>query len=161
MSKIINLYPQSKRNEYNIVTAGMASVKDGGDNYIIDKDGEYFFLPLAYYEKVGDKLSVINDAIVIGKGVNYVKISGMVHYQIVASQSAKWCTIQHFDSQDEWIANEICVPINATNRCSVVSSTRLLKVQEGDKFKLSVYAMKGDAVREDIAYTNITVEVVE
>jgi hypothetical protein len=109
---------------------------------------------------VGDKLTLQNNAIVIGKGISKVKVSGVIYFEnITDAQIYLFPKIMQND-------NTLLAPIvsKASNQFeAVVFAEALVEVIEGDKFTLNV----GDVnnLKVDIKgnrnATYLTVEVVE
>lgn len=109
---------------------------------------------------VGDKLTLQNNAIVIGKGISKVKVSGVIYFEnITAAQIYLFPKIMQNN-------NTLLAPIvsKASNQFeTVVFAEALVEVIEGDKFTLNV----GDVnnLKVDIKgnrnATYLTVEVVE
>lgn len=109
---------------------------------------------------VGDKLTLQNNAIVIGRGISKVKVSGVIYFEnITDAQIYLFPKIMQND-------NTLLAPIvsKASNQFeAVVFAEALVEVIEGDKFTLNV----GDVnnLKVDIKgnrnATYLTVEVVE
>lgn len=137
--------------ENNIMSAYFTS------NYTLPATSTYYKLPINSSVSVGTKLTLdtTNHNIVIGSGVSKVKISAKVCYNTLASSGDKWLTV--YRNTDSISAN----PRNLSGRDLIYATTFLVNVQENDIIYFSVFGTKNDVIRADIAYSNLTVEVVE
>lgn len=146
----IKAYVDEKTN-INILTATLS------DNYALQNTSSYEILPLTQYIKIGNKLSVNSSGgIVIGAGINYIKVSSNVSYNTVASANAKWNTIFKNTS-----AIYPC-PTYANNRVTIGNNGGLISVTQGDVIYLKVQGSATDVIRGGTSnkYTCLTVEVV-
>lgn len=146
----IKAYVDEKTN-INILTATLS------DNYALQNTSSYEILPLTQYIKIGNKLSVNSSGgIVIGAGINYIKVSSNVSYNTVASANAKWNTIFKNTS-----AIYPC-PTYANNRVTIGNNGGLISVTQGDVIYLKVQGSATDVIRGGVSnkYTCLTVEVV-
>lgn len=140
-----------EKTSINILTATLS------DNYALQNTGSYEILPLIQSTKIGNKLSVNSSGgIVIGAGINYIKVSSNVSYNTVASANAKWNTIFKNTS-----AIYPC-PTYANNRVTIGNSGGLISVTQGDVIYLKVQGSATDVIRGGASnrYTCLTVEVV-
>ena len=136
--------------EKNIITASISS------NYAIKTDSPdtYEMLPLSTYTHIGDKLTLENGKIVIGKNVSLVKISAKLSFNTLTA-GLKWVTV--FGKNDTAV---LANPNQLSGRATVSCSDALVSVKEGDTLELRVLGLKDDVVRSGLAYTYLTVEVI-
>lgn len=122
----------------NIITCRLTS------NYTIEKTNTYEMLPLSEWCKIGDKLSVNSDGgIVVGAGVNYIKIGATVRYREgVVGQ--KYMTIAK-EGNLQLIQASSYRP-STTGVTIISSSDGLFPVKEGDIIGLYVYSTAEDSV---------------
>ena len=127
MSKIIQLkdgngndiYPKSAKN---IITASLTNNTSVTSNNRIPIDKVDAI--------VGNKLTLNNNKIVIGSGINYVKVSAMLSVQYNASNTIYSGQIR-LNSEDILIMR-FWTYKSSTHVNSATSTTILLKVKEGD-----------------------------
>lgn len=146
----IKAYVDNKTSP-NILTAVLTA------NYTIQESGNYEQLPLGQSIKIGSKLSLNNSGgIVIGAGVNYIRVNSNVSYNSVASSGVKWNTIY----KNNTVA--YTCPIQASARVSIANTGGLIAVNEGDIIYLKVSGSTGDVIRSEgeAKYTYLTAEVV-
>ena len=137
--------------EKNIITATISS------NFT-KTSSAYELLVLNDSVSLGDKLTLTNTGkIKIGSGVSYVKVSAKVSFDSVATTALKWLTIFKNTTSTVISAN----PCNLSARNMIYATSMLVAVQENDELLLEVNGATNDVIRGGIAYTNITVEVVE
>ncbi len=145
-----SLYWNGKIMNKNIVTARPTTYTSGTKQSI---------MPMNNTIVVGDKLSVSDNAIVIGEGVSKVKISG--NGQFVNSSTSYTMNIEiniMVNNSNEYVA----INYFGTSRYATATiSDFVMSVQEGDKIQLRLWnnAMADFEVR--YSGTWITVEVVE
>lgn len=138
-------------NQKHIMTAYFTN------NYTLAANSTYYKLPINSSVSTGTKLTLdaTNHNIVVGSGVSKVKVSAKVCYNTVASSGDKWLTV--YRNSDSISAN----PRNLSGRDLIYATTFLVNVQPNDIIYFSVFGSKNDVIRADVAYSNITVEVVE
>lgn len=137
-----------EKTEHHIITASMSS------NFT-KSTTDYEILPLNTWVIVGNKLTINNNSIVVGSNVSIVKVSAKLSFNSVASSGLKWLTI--FKNNEAVSAN----PSNLSSRNMVYSTDTLVEVSAGDTITLKVNGSVGDIIRYGVAYSNITVEVIE
>ena len=122
-------------------------------NYTISAGSTYEQLPLVEHATIGSALSLTNNAIEIGAGVSYVKVSFHAQYDTVKTAGNKWATL--------YLNNEAIIRTNfyLSNRGTISSAEVLLPVTEGDTLSLYVNGAKGDVVRNSL-FTALTAEAV-
>lgn len=142
----------NEATEKNIITAyPTATLSNVSDNTLIK---------LAESIIVGDKLTLKDNAIVIGKGITKVKVSGSIFFQGLPSNQVYM--FPNLKKNNSIFASPI-VSKGVTDFQSVVFSTTLIEVTEGDKITMTT----GDVnnlkvgVRGNRQATYVTVEVVE
>ena len=132
----------------NIITASF------NGNFTKTKD-DYETLPLNASNRLGNKLSLTTDnGIKIVSDINYIKISSKVSFNNLTA-GLKWLTI--FKNDEAVSAN----PHNLSNRGMVYATDTLIPVVKNDVIYLKANGTTGDVIRGGIAYTNLTVEVIE
>ena len=138
--------------EKNIITAyPTASLSNVSDNTLIK---------LSESVVVGDKLSLKDNAIVIGKGVSKIKVSGTIFYQALPSNQSY--LFPNLKKNGAVFASPI-VSKGVTDFNSAVFATTLEEVEEGDKITMTI----GDVNRLSVGVrggrtaTYLTVEVIE
>lgn len=104
----------------------------------------------------GNKLTLntTNNGIVIGSGITKVKVSANINFQTVTS-GIKVVSIYLNNATAYTNTSEI------SSRTTLIISPVLLEVQEGDIIYLYVQGNSEDVLRRNMAFSNITVEVVE
>ena len=134
--------------EKNIITASF------NGNFTKTKD-DYETLPLNASNRLGNKLSLTTDnGIKIVSDINYIKISSKVSFNNLTA-GLKWLTI--FKNNEAVSAN----PHNLSSRGMVYATDTLIPVVKNDVIYLKANGTTGDVIRGGIAYTNLTVEVIE
>lgn len=145
-----------KSLEKNIITVGISETK------VIEKDNTNELLALnAEYIKIGNKLTLSDGKIIIGKGINYVRISGQVFYSVakaITRHALRICKNTHSNVVG---FNTIMSQIATSNNCCPTITSIIVPVTEGDKILALVSGAVGDAVSGANATTYITVEVVD
>lgn len=131
----------------NIITASVS------ENYTLTT-ANYEILPLNISTKIGNKLQLENNQIIVGSGVSKIKISAKVSFNTLTS-GLKWLTL--FQNNAAVSAN----PMILTGRATLSTNEILVNVVEGDKFTLQINGTNDDVIRGGVAYTNITIEVVD
>lgn len=138
--------------EKNIITAyPTANLSNVSDNTLIR---------LSESVIAGDKLSLKDNAIVIGKGVSKIKVSGTIFYQALPSNQVY--LYPNLKKNGTIFASPI-VSKGVTDFNSAVFATTVEEVEEGDKITMTT----GDVnrlsvgVRGERRATYLTVEVVE
>ena len=107
--------------------------------------------------KQGDKLTLNNDNIVIGAGVNKIKVSAKITwYATTGSIKYLWLYKNNIDGL-AW--STINVP-NRTYLSDIIPEI-LVDVKEGDIINMMYYTEKAGDALEHLMRTYITVEVVE
>ena len=136
----------------DIITAILLS------NYTLTETNVYGIIPLTLKNKIGNKLSMDSSGgIVIGAGVDYVKVSSNISFNSVTASGAKWNTIYKGTQ-----ALYPC-PTIASGRISIANSGGLVPVTQGDVIYLETQGATGDIIRGAAGnyYTCLTVEVIE
>lgn len=138
-------------NDKNVITAYFTS------NYTLAANSTYYKLPINSSISTGTKLTLdtTNHNIVIGAGVSKILISAKLCFNSVASSGDKWLTI--YRNSDSISAN----PRNLSARDLIYATTFLVDVQENDIIYFQVFGSRNDVIRADVAYSNLTVEVIE
>lgn len=127
--------------------------------YLIDSVeniGEDTVIPLNGYRRVGEKLKLQNNSIIIGSGVSHVKISANVFaVQPSYSQTYTWFSIRKNN-----VEYAISIASPNSNYTSVVLSEKLIDVSEGDIIDLFKKDNNLSTIRGG-ANTWLTVECVD
>lgn len=114
----------NEKTQRNILTA-----------YLIDSVeniGEDIVIPLNGYRRIGEKLKLQNNSIIIGSGVSHVRISANVFaVQPSYSQTYTWFSIRKNN-----VEYAISIASPNSNYTSVVLSEKLIDVSEGDVIDL-------------------------
>lgn len=139
-------------NDKNIITAGITN------NITISTAGNNNISLNNTIARVGDKLSLSNGKIVIGSGVNHVKVSGKGQMNIITGNG---------DGKNFYVdhnTTEIISSLNTLVRQYALNVSRgfgdyLISVSQGDTISYRIYAGVGDTVNNYGNY--ITVEVVD
>ncbi len=133
----------------NIITAVLAS-----PGYTISTTGDYEKLPLTLSNSLGTKLTMSNNAVVIGNGVSKIKISFVV-LNDGTTIGRKYVTIYRNGTGEIIALNSAA----ANNIVQIVQTPIILNVNENDVIDLRVYGTKDDNI---YAYrTYMTVEVID
>lgn len=140
----------------------MTTYHSGANPQSINIELTYTGYPVEFgsYNRVGDKLSLSNNQIVIGKGVTKVLISGMLGLNRGATSTMVYMLI---------LKNNDQVAYSATNftdwmQANVVANDVLVNVTEGDKISMQFGTGDGTGtyqIRRGINITRMTVQVVE
>lgn len=102
----------------------------------------------------GEKLTLVDNGILIGSGISKIKVSANVNFQTVTT-GLKYITIY---KNNEIVSQN---PTTISARTTISSSPILVNVAEGDMIYLYVQGTVSDVIRRSIAFSNITVETVE
>lgn len=136
----------------NIITAGLSA------RYTIENTGDNA-LPLDnIISQVGNILSLSGGKIVIGDGINHVKVNCQIY--VNRSVSAGGAFNLNLTKNGTIIASVTNSGVEPGGNKSQGISEILLTVEEGDNIGFSFYGYEGDVVRYETG-TYITVEVVD
>ncbi len=153
--KIFDLIKRVKTLEdKNIITTGISNgitVSSGGDTImLLDKQ----------IARVGNKLTISNGKVVIGKGVNHVLVSGKFNVNVAVTNRAKNFYLRK--NGDTNIAYAMTFYSGSANaNLSETLSPALIEVEEGDYIEALYYLTPTDYIMNQSERTYITVEVVE
>lgn len=139
--------------EKNILTANLT------DDYTINTANTLLELPInKLYVKVGTKLSLSNNGIKIGTGVNHIKISGQVYWRNADGQSGSINILKNNISSRFVDSNAV---FTRTKLHQNIFSG-IVEVETNDIIKLGVnISATGVTVLKDATGTFLTVEVVD
>lgn len=144
LKEILN---KTAKAEKNVITAGINSMYT-----ITSSTAEK--LTLANNIKVGDKLSIKDGSIIIGKNIKCIKVSA----QVVFSVATVGTHVVTFNINDTIVCS---ISQNLTaNWQGIITGERLIEVTEGDKVSLYVRSVANDKVNHALSSTFITVEAV-
>lgn len=111
---------------------------------------------------VGNKLSHINNCIVIGSGVNHVKVCGNVQGN---TNSRAWFTIMHTNSNDTQLDKQDSLGFSGSDYYhSWAFPEKLIEVSEGDKLYITGEGKSSVTLNASISNlyaTYLTVEVID
>lgn len=112
-------------------------------------------------EKVGDKLSLVSNGVLIGAGVSKVKVSSNVMYSTIPAEGLGEIHANNIYLNTTKISETAVRPSGTYP--SVSNASKMISVSEGDIIFLYVTSRgaPGSVVRGGSTYTNLTVEVVE
>lgn len=137
-----------EKSDKNIITAEL-------ENNFTKTTTDYEILPFTTEIKVGTKLTLSNNAVIIGSGVSKIKVSAKASFNNLATSGLKWLTI--FKNSDAVSPN----PRNLSARDMIYATDVLVSVNENDIITAKVNGAINDVIRGGIGYTCITVEVIE
>ena len=133
-------------NEKNIITASFNT-----NHVIASSSSEKVNLDTSVKE--GNKLSLVNGSILIGKGVSKVKASSNINFQYI-TEGLK--TVSFVKNGTTVIQNNTTI----SARTTISTSPVLIEVAEGDLLELYFTGVAEDTIRRSMAFSNVTVEVV-
>lgn len=127
-------------------------------DYTLQSDDTYEKLPLTQeLLKLGNGLSVnSNGEIIIGEGVDYIKISGQAYFFTGTLNSMKYLNIRK-NGNDQMITNFYIT----ANYQHITSSEKIIPVEEGDVITMEVKGKAGDLIKSFRSGTFLTVESVD
>ena len=127
----------------------------------------YTKLNLSAGTTIGTKLSVSSNQVLIGAGVNHIKVSGTFGYNY-ASAGMRYLRITKNYNANNLDGTTIALQQkyeNNTNHVGTIAITDIvIPVNEGDLIGMYVYGLSGDSARQTnggTMQTNMTVEVVD
>lgn len=144
--------------EKNILTAG------GTSSVTLTQDGEVMLPINRELSKVGSKLTISNNKIIIGAGVNHVLVSAQLYLNLSSNRAG-----------DSTSALNLSILINgytalgqtnsgyaSARNFTTALSPKLIAASQGDYIEWSFYGANGDKARLDaVGLSFITVEVVD
>lgn len=142
----------SKLLDTNIITAELSD-----DLSVTATSG---LIPLNNAIKIGNKLSLSNNKIIIGSGVSKVKISGNMRMS-TTSTSALGVNLNIFRNGIEYVASN---RTSLSGYDGISTATRLVEVQEGDEITLNYWKSNSTTamiIMSGYGSTYLTVEVVK
>lgn len=139
----------------HILTAYLSSDKNLTDH--LDTN-----ISLSLDNSCGNKLSVSNGNIVIGSGVSKVLVSAKGNYNTLANVSAiRYLKVKQNGTEIIVVRQTPVSGSSASQGVAFAITPRLINVQEGDVFGLSVQGYSGDTIRGSNVWTYMTIEVIE
>ena len=138
----------------NIITVGLS------DNFEIPTAGENTVALNKIIAQVGDKFSVQNGKIYIVGEISHVKISGncmLRNISAVDNSALNFAILKNGTAVEEAISSTSTATVRNNPRSL---GTKLVEVQQGDCFELSIYGKVGDTLNSSTARTYITLEAV-
>ena len=157
-SVFVDSLPSDKQykpiNDINFIQAGISTnyTTSTTDNEVLNLDRNVY--------KVGDKLTLENGTIVIGKNINYIKVSAQIGFTTVSSNET---SVRHGLA----VLKNDTLPIIMmgylpSNYSNISCAERIIAVGEGDIIKLAARStVKGSIVNADSANTFILIEAIE
>lgn len=127
----------------------------GNEYYVLPSGGVYETLPLTTTVKVGTKLTVSNNAIKIGSGVNQVRISAQVCVGS-SNRTIKYLAVRN-NATTQLARAQIKLVENTTPQTVAVASI-VVNVAENDLLTLDFYGEESDTIYGGVNLTYITVE---
>lgn len=126
--------------------------------YVIQNDGESEIIPLSQFSNVGSKLSVSQNGILIGSGINYIKISATVQFGSLTPNTEQiGRSVSIYRNSD--IIKRMNVDYETLSSC--IFTDILIPVSSGDKITLQVLGGAGDTLAGTPSRNSyITVETV-
>jgi len=147
----LSKYPRSV--DYAVAT--ISSNQTAGSNYVVE---------LNSIESTDNNMfSLSNGDIIIGAGVNTIRIGGAVFIEGLPSYSYVWARIDIKDSNNQTKHQITCISNgfdNGTAYTSAVLSERIIQVQQGDIIRLTADSPKGGTIRGNYNQTWVQVEKV-
>jgi len=144
--------------EKNIITMQLTGTQSFGNAYTR--------LNLSARTTIGTKLSVSSNQVLIGDGINYIRVSATFGYNY-ASAGMRYLRITKNYNASNLDGTTIALQQkyeNNTNHVGTLAITDIvIPVNEGDLIGMYVYGLSGDSVRyttSGMIQTNMTIEVI-
>ena len=147
---------EKRFNLRNIITAGLsinATVPTTGENKInLNK----------VIGQVGNKFTLSDGKIIVGKGISKVLVSASLCFNFASSRETMAYNMDIYKNTTEILTslNSSSENLNNKNRTINVSPV-LIEVKEGDYFQFNCYASKDDTISSYTNRTKITIQAVE
>lgn len=125
-------------------------------NYTIKATNTYENLPIIENIKVGEKLTIQNNQIIVGKNVSVIMVSAKMKFNSVTANGTKYLSIYK-----NGIRMATSQETLTTYGTLLYITPYLMNVTEGDKITLTTYGNVGDVIRNTADFTNIVAEVIE
>lgn len=142
------------KTEKNIITAYSSGIQTVNDNTVIN---------LTAFDKVGDKLSLNNNRIVIGSGVSHIKVSGTIFFQ--GFEKGTGYFFSTIRKNDEIVSHPITQKgvSGSAGFQSIWFIDNLIEVEQGDTILMDTRDINNAqaTVRHGRDTTYLTVEVVD
>ena len=166
-----NLNTTDKSNLVNAIN----EIGSGGSKDIITMQltssqsfsNAYTKLNLSAWTTIGTKLSVSSNQVLIGAGVNHIKVSGTFGYNYASAGMRYLRITKNYNANNldgTTIALQQKYENNANHVGTIAITDIVIPVNEGDLIGMYVYGLSGDSARQTnggTIQTNMTVEVVD
>lgn len=136
-------------NEKNYLVATITNEQSLSSNYILSLN--------SVVEKYGDKLTLSNGKIVVGAGVNKIRVSGSIFVNSPSGTGYVWGVIRKGFNH---IGSNITYASSGTSFMSSSIPTNIVSVQEGDTIDLMADSTCGGTARTGRSNTWLYVEVI-